>query len=257
MIKIKNKNIDETWEYEGLKVIQTKYPDNLNNQIRDSMNKGELIVQIDDKLCNYNRILNINQYTKTKDLHNFTKNNSLIDELSKIIDYDNLINVTNICERISKFNNEVNSNFLSLKLDKTKILSAIFDIDGDSFMNENELNLFLENNKNTNDKKLIVLCNIKWITMNKILKYLNYYYFLIITSDFTSFFKNYKNDNLDGILVINNDNKFTDLIDFCKLSEYLTQKTGNPISEEELIRGICLDKNDEKIEKFCDLIKKI
>jgi hypothetical protein len=125
------------------------------------MNKGELIVQIDDKLCNYNRILNINQYTKTKDLHNFTKNNSLIDELSKIIDYDNLINVTNICERISKFNNEVNSNFLSLKLDKTKILSAIFDIDGDSFMNENELNLFLENNKNTNDKKLIVLCNIK------------------------------------------------------------------------------------------------
>lgn len=257
MIEIKNKYIDEIWEYEGLKVIQTKYPDKLNIQLLDSINNGELSITIDNKPYSIGKIININPYTKTKDLHNLTKNNTLIMTLSKIIDYDNLLNIEDLNEKISKFNSEINSEFLSLKLDKSKILSAIFDLDDESFMNENELDLFFENNKNSSDKKLIILCNISWLNINKILKYSNYFNFLVITSNFPDFFENYEGNNLDGILVINNKNKFVDLIDFCKLSEYLTQKSGQIISDNELIKGICFGKNDQKIENFCNLIKKI
>lgn len=257
MIKIKNKYIDEIWEYEGLKVIQTKYPDNLNIQLLDSINKGELSIYIDNKPYSVGKITNINPYTKTKDLHNLTKNNTLIDTLSNIINYDILLNIEDLNEKISKFNNQINSEFLSLKLDKGKILSAIFNIDDESFINEDELNLFFENNKNSSDKKLIILCNIGWLNINKILKYSNYYNFLIITSNFPDFFENYEGNNIDGIIVINNQNRFVDLIDFCKLSEYLTQKSGQIISDDELIKGICFGKNNEKIEKFCNLIKKI
>lgn len=257
MIKIKSKNINEVWEYEGLKVVQTKYPDSLNISLIDSINKGELSMIIDNKSYSTNNIININPYTRTKDLHNLTKNNALVDFLSKLLDYDNLLNIENLNNKISRFNSEMNSEFLSLKLDKNKMLSAIFDLDDESFVNEDELNLFLENNKNSNEKKLIIFCNINWLNINKILKYTNYFNFLIITSDFTDFFKNYDGDNIDGIIVVNNENKFVDLVDFSKLSEYLTQKSGQIISDDELIKGICFDKNCEKIGKFCDLIKKI
>lgn len=245
------------WEYEGLKVIQTKYPDYLNIQLLDSIYKGELSISIDNKPYSIGKIININSYTKTKDLHNLTKNNPLIENLSKILNYDNLFDIEDLNNKISKFNGEINSEFLSLKLDKSKILAAIFNLDDESFINENELNLFLENNKNSDDKKLVILCNINWLNINKILKYSNYFNFLVITSDFTDFFENYAGDNLDGIIVINDKNKFVDLIDFCKLSEYLTQKSGEIIYEDELINGICFDKNNEKIKKFCNLIKKI
>lgn len=257
MIKIKNKNIDEVWEYEGLKVIQTKYPDYLNIQLLDSIYKGELSISIDNKPYSVGKIININSYTKTKDLHNLTKNNSLVENLSKILNYNNLFDVEDLNNKISKFNGEINSEFLSLKLDKNKILAAIFNLDDESFINENELNLFLENNKNSDDKKLVILCNINWLNINKILKYSNYFNFLVITSDFTDFFENYGGDNLDGIIVINDKNKFVDLVDFYKLSEYLTQKSGEIIYEDELINGICFDKNNEKIKKFYNLIKKI
>lgn len=257
MIKIKNKNIDEIWEYEGLKVIQTKYPDKLNIELLDSINKGELSIIIDNKSYSVGKIININSYTKTKDLHNLTKNNPFIDNLSKMLHYDNLINIEELNNKILEFNSELNSEFLSLKLDKSKLLSAIFNLNDESFINENELNLFLEKNKNSNDKKLIIFCNICWLSINKILKYSNYYNFLVLTSDFADFFKNYDGDNLDGIIVINNENKFVDLIDFCQLSEYLTQRFGQIISEDELIEGICSNKSNEKIEKICQLIKKI
>lgn len=257
MIKIKTKYIDEVWEYEGLKVIQTKYPENLNIQIIDSINKGELLITIDNKACSLNKIINITPYTKTKDLHNLTKNNQFISFVSQLLNYDNLLNIEDINNKISEFNKEMNSNFLNLKLDKNKVLSAIFEIDDESFVNENELDLFLENNKNTNDKKLIIFCNISWLNISKIIKYQQYFNFVVITSDFTNFFENYVCDNLDGVIVINNKNSFVDLIDFVKLSEYLTQKYGSIITDIELVKGICFAKNSVNNEKICDLIKKI
>lgn len=243
MIKINFSNYSETWEFEGLKVIQTNKTDKLMIDILKSINNGKFQLFIDEKNVSLNSILTITNFSKTKDLLNFNKSNKFIDYVCEKINFSSLINNEKFYKEIDYVNEEIKTNFLDVNPNKTKFLSSLLEFNND-FLSLNEFKFYLDLNKNNSVKQTIIINNLIWLKLKDIEKFLPFYNFIIFTDNILNIFDGFNVVDLDNIIVNFNSNEFKEIMDFSILSEYLSNKNNCSISKDQLLDTITGKKKD-------------
>ena len=112
MIKIKLRELNEEWEFEGLKLVWCDNPNLFHKWILEEIDNGNFELNINSKEIKTDKIIHINEYTKLKDLLNFNKNNMFIHYVLEQIGIDNLFDLTKLEQDIENINAETNKTIL-------------------------------------------------------------------------------------------------------------------------------------------------
>jgi hypothetical protein len=121
----------------------------------ESISDNKFVCEIDQKPINATKIIHINEFTKCKDLLNFTKNNPFLKYVSERINFSEMINLENLEKEMDILNEEMCSNFFEFNQDPNKILQTIFSLNTDLFLSPLNFIQFLEINK-TNTERLTI-----------------------------------------------------------------------------------------------------
>ena len=257
MIKIKLREFNEEWEFEGLKLVWCDNPNLFHKWILEEIDNGNFELNINSKEIKTDKIIHINEYTKLKDLLNFNKNNMFIHYVLEQIGIDNLFDLTKLEQDIENINAEIGNDFLSLKNDQNKLLQTLIEINSDVFLNLKDFLFFLNTNKLNDEKFTFIINDVSWLKIDDIKRYANIYNFIFLTNDVRKQLINYDGDNIDNLIVNFNENKFIDFIDVNKLNEYLENILNIKLSSENYAKDIFLGKNyDFDHERLLKIIKK-
>ena len=257
MIKIKLREFNEEWEFEGLKLVWCDNPNLFHKWILEEIDNGNFELNINSKEIKTDKIIHINEYTKLKDLLNFNKNNMFIHYVLEQIGIDNLFDLTKLEQDIENINAEIGNDFLSLKNDQNKLLQTLIEINSDVFLNLKDFLFFLNTNELNDEKFTFIINDVSWLKIDGIKRYANIYNFIFLTNDIRKQLINYDCNNIDNLIVNFNENKFIDFIDVNKLNEYLENILNIKLSSENYAKDIFLGKNyDFDHERLLKIIKK-
>ena len=257
MIKIKLREFNEEWEFEGLKLVWCDNPNLFHKWILEEIDNGNFELNINSKEIKTDKIIHINEYTKLKDLLNFNKNNMFIHYVLEQIGIDNLFDLTKLEQDIENINVEIGNDFLSLKNDQNKLLQTLIEINSDVFLNLKDFLFFLNTNELNDEKFTFIINDVSWLKIDGIKRYVNIYNFIFLTNDVRKQLINYDGNNIDNLIVNFNENKFIDFIDVNKINEYLENVLNIKLSSENYVKDIFLGKNyDFDHERLLKIIKK-
>ena len=257
MIKIKLREFNEEWEFEGLKLVWCDNPNLFHKWILEEIDNGNFELNINSKEIKTDKIIHINEYTKLKDLLNFNKNNMFIHYVLEQIGIDNLFDLTKLEQDIENINAEIGNDFLSLKNDQNKLLQTLIEINSDVFLNLKDFLFFLNTNELNDEKFTFIINDVSWLKIDDIKRYANIYNFIFLTNDVRKQLINYDGDNIDNLIVNFNENKFIDFIDVNKINEYLENILNIKLSSENYAKDIFLGKNyDFDHERLLKIIKR-
>jgi hypothetical protein len=231
----------------------------MHKQVLESINKNDFICQIDDASINANKILHINEFTKCKDLLNFTKNNPFLNYVSEITNFLKMVDFKALENEMELLNNKMQMDYFEFNHDSNKILQTIFLLNGDIFLSSSSFIQFLELNKTNSEKITIFISQTCWLKIKEIYQYLNFYNFIIFTNDFRYVLEKFDVSTLDSVLVNFNNQTFTDFVDLNIVSNYVADCLKTPLSYKQLIDFFIsnLVFDEEKIEQIAKIIKKI
>lgn len=255
MINFLLNNYDETWEFEGLKVIITDDPNSFHVDILRAIWENRFNIKINDKNIGLNKIIHISQYTKLKDLLNFNRSNKFLDYVLENVKLDEKINPDDFSIIAEKINKQINANFLDIKIDKPKLISYLFALNDSLFINKKDFLFYLNTNKKVDEKITLIINCPSWLTIDDLKDNVQYFNFIVICDSIGSFIKNSSLKSFDGVFVNFHNGHFNDLIDFERISDYISNQIGMPISVDNMIE--ILKKNDEKSEKIFKILKNI
>ena len=221
---------EDSWcelDYEGIKIIETPYTTNWIKKVFLDENSK---VTIDGRHINFkNNVLYINEFSKISDFLQLNKNNFIYKLILDKIGENSLVNQDLVNEIINEINTELNNNnLLDIQYDLSKIISGIFDINNDDYIDDKFIDIL--NLLGFDEKKLIIFDNCKFINYKKCQQLLNNYNILIVCNDIRWVINYYK--ELEICCFMNK--KVFEIIHLEKLISYLEMKLSEPISEETL-----------------------
>ena len=212
------------FEYEGIKVFYTLNTTHFIKQILQNLSENHIKTSFNT----YSKFIYINPLTKLEDLLSFNKTNSLYRKLITYSLDNNLINNEKVKEIINEINKLIGVDFILENNDLTKLISALFALNSEEYIDEESFYKFLDFNK-SDTKQLIIIQDLTFIKISKIKEFLNYYDFIIVTNIF-SCIENIS--NLETLIIWNNINNYLEVIDTDKLLSYLEEKINVPITKE-------------------------
>lgn len=249
MNEILNKKFTITFEYNGIKIIQCNNPNLFVKEIMES-------TIILNEVKSNNKII-ISDLTKIKELITLTKNSYLINRIINIISNNNIIDDNNIEKIIDTINNEANFELLSSSDgDIKKIIETSINLNNDLYINKDILKYYLENFID-DSKKLIIFNDISFVNIKFLLKYINNFNFLIITSDFRKYLSS-NDDELETLLLVNDSNwEHLDIIDKNKLLNFFELETNINIKNNDVYSKIINEHYCYESVKFLWVTKQI
>lgn len=212
------------FEYEGIKVFYT---------LNTSIFMKDIFIGIQDdhiktSFNTYSKFIYINPLTKLESLLSFSKTNNLYKKIITYLLDNNLINSEKLKEIINDINESIGTNYIQENNDLSKLISALFALNTEEYINEECFYKYLEFNK-SDTKQLVIIHDLWSIKISKLKEFLNYYDFIVISNSF-SFIENIS--NLETLVIWNNTNNYLEVLDTDKLLSYLEEKINIPITKE-------------------------
>ena len=223
------------FEYEGIKVFYTLNTTNFVKEVLQDLEQNHIKTSFNS----YSKVVYINPLTKLENLLTLNKSNNLY---KKIIEYNlnnNLVNSEKVREIINLINEQIGVNFVLENNDLAKLITSLFLLNDEEYIDENSFYKFLDFNK-SDTKKLIILHDLRFIKISKLKQFLNFYDFIIITNSF-SCIENIS--NLETLVIWNNLSNYLEIMDTHKLLSYLEEKINIPITKEIINNFINLKGN--------------
>ena len=174
-----NKQLFE-FEYEGIKVFYTLNTSLFLKNVLQSVQENHIKTSFNS----YSKFIYINPLTKLEDLLSFNKTNSLYKKLITYSLDNNLINNEKVKEIINEINKFIGVDFILENNDLTKLISALFSLNSEEYIDEESFYKFLDFNK-SDTKQLIIIQDLRFIKISKLKEFLNYYDFIIVTNTFS------------------------------------------------------------------------
>ncbi|MBU4689958.1 hypothetical protein [Mycoplasma zalophidermidis] len=169
MNKILNINLDRINSLPDLMVIDNfDYPDFIKNLFPCNDTDSASMIWNDREYFSQD-ILVINSNTKISDLYNFNSKNQLKEYLYNLEQWqsENIINVEKLTEVKNLLNEYIGEDLIDLTIDFTKILKYLFEFNNDDYINEKILLNWLEKEKNSS-KKILIIDNFSNIKLSKL-----------------------------------------------------------------------------------------
>ncbi|AXE60753.1 hypothetical protein DA803_01465 [[Mycoplasma] phocae] len=95
--------------------------------------------------------------------------------------------------KLEILNDHIGEDFLNLNFDKNKLFKNLLDINQNIFINQDNLNKWLNNyGSDSSIKPTIILNNIDFVNFKYLEKYLNKFYFIILTSNIFEIASNFE-----------------------------------------------------------------
>ncbi|MBO7043468.1 hypothetical protein J6W34_02855 [bacterium] len=180
MLDICINNQQFEFEYEGIKVF---YVLNTSVFIKDVF-IGIQDTHIKTSFNTYSKFIYINPLTKLESLLSFSKTNNLYKKLITYLLDNNLINNEKLRDIINKINESIGANYIQENNDLTKLISALFELNNEEYIDEKCFYKFLDFNK-CDAKQLIIIQDLTFIKISRLKDFLNYYDFIIVTNVFS------------------------------------------------------------------------
>ncbi|MBD5423080.1 MAG: hypothetical protein HDR43_01120 [Mycoplasma sp.] len=241
MLKV---NYNKNWyeiEFNGIKVIETKYTSKFIKQILNSPEEIPYLI-IDNKNIRWKNVIYINEFTKYDNFINLSKTNFLYKKIIEKIADQSLVNEELIKNIINEINEELNiDDVLMIQYDLPKIIASCFELIDLGYIEDGALFDIL-NKIEYDEKKLIIFDNLSYITYEKCKKLLNNFNILIICSDIRGIINNC---SLMELVCFINESSIFDVINIEKLISFLEIKTSLSITEKD-INNFLDNKNDQK-----------
>lgn len=247
MLTIKYNNNWYDFDFNGIKVIETKYTTNFIKKIFHENNNTDKVI-IDGKNYNWKNIIYINELTKINDFLSLSKNGYLYKKIIDKIEDNSLINQDLINAIIAEINKEMEiEDLLFPTYDLNKIIASTFELGDLGFINDESFFQIL-NKIDYDEKKLIIFDNCNFINYGNVKKLLNNFNILIICNDIRGIIRNY--NELEICCFINN--SVFEVINIEKLVSYLELKLSEPISEQDLNNYLLFDDSKKSsVINFC------
>lgn len=212
------------FEYEGIKVFYTL---NTSTFVKDIF-IGIQDDHIKTSFNTYSKFIYINPLTKLESLLSFSKTNNLYKKIITYLLDNNLINSEKLKDIINEINESIGTNYIQENNDLSKLISALFALNSEEYINEECFYKYLEFNK-SDTKQLVIIHDVWSIKISKLKEFLNYYDFIVVSNSF-SFIENIS--NLETLVIWNNTNNYLEVLDTDKLLSYLEEKINVPITKE-------------------------
>lgn len=228
MLQIKLQKTTMESFYQGIKILNFKYPSLLSKSILNF----DTEISIENRIIKKTEIVYINEFSKLSDFLSLNKNSILVKKIIDLLAQKELINNEIITKILDQINEWIGINYLDLNDgDELKIINLIFEVAKDIYLNQ-DIFLFLLKNNVWTQKMFFVLDNVSWLKINELYQYLNEHNFLIICNDFRNYITNYK--EIELVCIINDKYENVDLVDSTKLINYLELKLNSPIDYKNL-----------------------
>lgn len=229
---IKNKfSLD--FDYDGIKIIQTKYP---TKTYRDLMLNSN--IQINGKSIKSDDVIYISELNKLSDFLNLSKKSKLMKEIIDLLDTYPIINHDNIRSIKESINKKYSEELLEDTCgDISKVINLFLEFINDNYLDSRLFEIFLNM---FDESKLVILDNVSWINVDMLSKFLNEHNFIILTHDFRNYIKSI--DMLELLLILKDNYDFTDIKDSKNFMFYLEKQLNIEINKEKL-EELLRDKN--------------
>ncbi|MBO6023145.1 hypothetical protein J6P51_04260 [bacterium] len=140
------------FEYEGIKVFYT---------LNTSIFMKDIFIGIQDdhiktSFNTYSKFIYINPLTKLESLLSFSKTNNLYKKIITYLLDNNLINSEKLKEIINDINESIGTNYIQENNDLSKLISALFALNTEEYINEECFYKYLEFNK-SDTKQLVII----------------------------------------------------------------------------------------------------
>ncbi|MGL5246121.1 MAG: hypothetical protein ACRC8C_00970 [Mycoplasmoidaceae bacterium] len=249
MFKIRNKNIFNEFEFNGIKIIQTNNPTLLSKNIFDNNTD----IEINGKKILENEIIYLNEMIKFNDLAKFSKSSNIFKLIFDEIDDYPIINYDNIDKITEKVNNDYFELLENNQGDLSKLILTFFKLIDLGYLDKEKF-IFLINHFFNDRKYTFILDNISWFKYNDFLTFTHEHNFIILTNDF----RNYINNINDLELLYISDENFNgvDILEKNSLINYLEKELNISIDNSMFNEFINNNENIE-MEKIFFKIKKI
>ncbi|MCV3753583.1 hypothetical protein OF364_01995 [Mycoplasma enhydrae] len=191
MLQINNLKTISPIEYEGIFVIETNNIDELiSNFYKYEIKNLKTVFEIENSEISIKNAIIVSPLTKLEELYNLSAKNILTKIIlnNENLDVQAIFNNDKFLEEIDKINDWISDEFLTINMDKIKIMKNLISLDDEKFISEKTFEKWLGNFESTN-KQLIILKDFT-IPCATLSKYLNKFNFLVITNNLFSIIEN-------------------------------------------------------------------
>jgi hypothetical protein len=126
----------------------------------ESIDRSKFCAWVDEQKLSPSKFVHINEYTKIKHLLNFTKSSHFIQYILNEYKIDDMINIDKISELVDKINLNLSTPYLEAKMDTTKVIATLIELNDDHYISIKDLLMFLEIQKDTTERTTIIFNNI-------------------------------------------------------------------------------------------------
>ncbi|WP_373435604.1 hypothetical protein [Metamycoplasma equirhinis] len=223
MFKIKCFEELEMNEFDGIVCVETTNQDEFIRNIYEwEWKSGEKSIVINNGEFSIKDVIQISNLTKASELFNLTAKNWLY----KFILENEKINECKFIDNdiVEDVKNQINlvigrDNFLSINVEFAKLIKDLFEVDELLFVDKEIFFKWLEKNKDASSaKKTVILKNLNWIKISELVKYIDFYNFILLKSD--PILACDESNQLE-ICFFQNDYIFKNVVDFEILEEQL------------------------------------
>lgn len=249
MLKIKNKNTVNEFEFNGIKIIQTDNPTLL---FRNFISANSFLEINNLKIPN-DDIIYLNELTKFNEIVKLNKSTNIFKVIFDEIKEFPIINH----ENINKITEKINKNYFKIlennEGDLSKIILSIFELLDLGYLSKKNF-IFIINHVLNNKKYTFIMDNITWFKYIDFIPFINNHNFIILTNDFRQYINNI--NDLELLYISDENLNGVDIICKNSLINYL-EKELNIIFDNNLFNKFIIDKENAEMEKIFFKIKKI
>ncbi|WP_373441174.1 hypothetical protein [Metamycoplasma equirhinis] len=188
MFKIKRFEELEIDEFDGIICIETNNEDEFIRKIYEwEWKNDEKSIIVNNNDLSIKDIIQISNLTRVCDLFNLTVKNWLYKSIleNEKINERAFINNSVLENVAQQMNFSIGlENFLNVNLDFTKLIKDLFDVNELSFIDNEIFFNWLKKSKDlSSNKKTIIIKNIDWIKISELVKYVDFYNFIVLSNN--------------------------------------------------------------------------
>lgn len=211
--------------FDGIKIIQIKDTNLFAKNLYCEALESKLVESNIFK----NNVILISDFTKISDLITFNKSNIIYKQLIDWFNEKNIIDQNKIIDIVNEINNKYNFEILSDRSDIVKIISNLFELTTDIYLNKEIFISFLKNNI-FDERQTFIFSNVNWLKIDDIKEFINNYNFIFINNDFRMNLNNF--NQIESVVILGS--TCIELADKEKVISYLESKINTPFKENQL-----------------------